>query len=109
VPSVILGSKKAERALEWPFSHAFLALEQEIARARTVCIAGYSFRDEAVNDRLCPKLAGVERLIVYDYAPDDRAWRAFRRRVRAALRPAGRTPTIEWYRDGFAGGPPADV
>jgi SIR2-like domain len=105
VPSVILGSKKAERALEWPFSHAFGALEEEVAAARTVCIAGYSFRDEAVNERLRSRLAGVERLIVLDHAPDDARWEAFRPRVETALG----TSDVEWYRDGFGGGPPAEL
>lgn len=104
VPSVILGSKKADRARAWPFIHAFEALEQEVATARTVCIAGYSFRDEAVNERLRGRLVGVERLIVLDYAPDDATWEAFRPRVAAALG----TSEIEWYRDGFGGGPPAE-
>ena len=106
VPSVILGSRKAERARSWPFSHAFLSLETDIAEARTVCIAGYSFRDTAVNDRLCPALANVERLIIYDYAPDDTTWAAFVARAGDALAPSSRTAGIEWYRGGFGAGPP---
>jgi hypothetical protein len=109
VPSVILGSRKAERAKEWPFSHAFLALEADIAQARTVCIAGYSFRDEAVNDRLRPALAGVERLIVCDYAPGRAERQVFTQRVEAALRPAKTLSHIEWHLDGFAAGAPAEL
>lgn len=105
VPSIVLGSKKTERVQAWPFRHAFAALEDEVAAARTVCIAGYSFRDEAVNERLRARLAGVERLIVLDCKPDDAAWAEFRPQVETALG----TSEIEWYRDGFGGGPPVEA
>ncbi|HJP88808.1 MAG TPA: SIR2 family protein [Candidatus Limnocylindrales bacterium] len=51
-PSTILGSRKVGKSREWPFAYAFLELEQRARAARTIVIAGYSFRDEAVNTRL---------------------------------------------------------
>ena len=50
-PSIILGSKKVQKAQDWPFSFGFLSLETAARSAATIVIAGYSFRDEAVNRR----------------------------------------------------------
>jgi hypothetical protein len=66
-PSVILGFRKIEKSQEWPFSHAFLALERDRRRAATIVIAGYSFRDRAVNARLRNLATPEKRWIVVDY------------------------------------------
>jgi hypothetical protein len=68
-PSVILGSRKIEKSQEWPFSHAFLSLERDARAAATIVIAGYSFRDLAVNARLRNLTTPEKRWIVIDYRP----------------------------------------
>jgi hypothetical protein len=106
-PSIILGSRKAERARDWPFRHAFDALESAVRVAHTVCIAGYSFRDAAVNERLRSALGAARRIIVCDYAPDHFASEAFSARATSALGISA--DKVEWYLGGFAAGPPRDV
>lgn len=80
-PSIILGSRKIEKSREWPFSFAFLSLEEDLKEARTVVIGGYSFRDAAVNTRL--SLAGKRerRWIVIDHKVGDEAQTEFRSHV----------------------------
>lgn len=72
-PSVILGSRKIEKSQDWPFSHAFLSLEQAARAATTIVIAGYSFRDLAVNNRLRNLTTPEKRWIVIDHRDDDAA------------------------------------
>jgi hypothetical protein len=66
---VILGSRKIEKSQEWPFSYAFLALERDARAAATIVIAGYSFRDRAVNARLRNLASPEKRWIVIDHRP----------------------------------------
>jgi hypothetical protein len=88
-PSVILGSRKVEKSREWPFSFAFLSLEQEARASRTVVVAGYSFRDEAVNARLAAAAASAEkRWIVVNKKEDEAEAEEFRDLVTGKLRPA---------------------
>jgi hypothetical protein len=68
-PSVILGSRKIEKSQEWPFSYGFLALERDARAAATIVIAGYSFRDRAVNARLRNLASPEKRWIVIDQRP----------------------------------------
>jgi SIR2-like domain len=84
VPSVILGSRKTEKSLEWPFAYAFLSLEQAVRESRTVVIAGYSFRDEGVNQRL-RGIRGERRWIVVDQQESDASADAFRTVVEGVL------------------------
>jgi SIR2-like domain len=67
VPSVILGSRKVEKSREWPFSQAFVSLEAAARSAATVVIAGYSFRDAAVNALLHNLVVPEKRWIVIDH------------------------------------------
>jgi hypothetical protein len=102
-PSVILGSRKVEKAREWPFSYAFLSLEQEARAARTVVVAGYSFRDEAVNARLSAAASSAERRwIVINRKKDPAEAEEFKKRVSELLG----VRTIEFALDGFEGGLP---
>jgi hypothetical protein len=98
-PSVILGSRKVSKSREWPFAFAFLELEQRARSARTIVIAGYSFRDEAVNSRLqAAALRGERRWIVINKkaaSEEDE----FREQVEAVLSLA----RPEFVLDGFAG------
>jgi hypothetical protein len=99
MPSVILGSRKISKSREWPFAFAFLELEQRARAARTVVIAGYSFRDEAVNLRLqAAALRGERRWIVINKKDDTEA-NAFRENVESLLSPA----RPEFVLTGFAG------
>lgn len=99
-PSVILGSRKVDKSREWPFSFAFLSLEQEARAARTVVIAGYSFRDEAVNVRLAAAAdSGERRWIVINRKEDPTEADEFRTLVSAKLRPV----VPEFALDGFGG------
>ena len=101
-PSVILGSRKVIKSTEWPFSFAFHELAERARRARTVVIAGYSFRDGAVNSRLrAAALAGRQRWIVIDLKPGADG-RAFKKEINDLLPGAD----IEWALDGFAGALP---
>lgn len=77
-PSVILGSRKIEKSQDWPFSHAFLSLEQAARSATTVVIAGYSFRDIAVNNRLRNLTTPEKRWIVIDHRDTDEAAQEFK-------------------------------
>lgn len=98
-PSVILGSKKVNKAREWPFSFAFLELERRAHDARTVVIGGYSFRDSAVNVRLqAAAQSGERRWIVVNRKNGSEA-AEFRREVDRLLSPA----TPEYVLDGFGG------
>lgn len=73
VPSIILGSRKVQKSQEWPFSQAFLSLEAMARSAATIVIAGYSFRDPAVNARLRNLLVPEKRWIVIDYRDEGSA------------------------------------
>jgi hypothetical protein len=73
VPSVILGSRKVEKSREWPFSQAFVALEGTARSAATIVIAGYSFRDDAVNMRLRNLAVPEKRWIVIDHRDSETA------------------------------------
>jgi len=94
-PSVILGSRKLAKSREWPFAYAFLELEQRARAARTVVIAGYSFRDEAVNSRLQAAAKGVERRWVVIDQKSGSAAEAFRTTVDRLLAPAQPTYVLE--------------
>jgi hypothetical protein len=99
-PSIILGTRKVEKANEWPFSFAFSSLADGLGSANTVAIAGYGFRDLDINSRLTAaaiKRPG-RRWIVIDHRVDH-AVDEFRGRVEAIL-PGTK---IEWYLDGFSG------
>jgi hypothetical protein len=102
VPSVILGSKKMEKSREWPFSVAFRSLEERATDAATIVIAGYSFRDAAVNLRLRNLLVPEKRWIVLDHQPDDVAAGSFTADVRAVIGDA----EIELVFDGVGGSLP---
>lgn len=102
-PSVLLGSRKVEKSREWPFSFAFLSLEQEARTARTVVIAGYSFRDEAVNTRLAAAAAsGERRWLVINKKDDPVELERFQADVSELLRPA----EPEFALQGFGGSMP---
>jgi hypothetical protein len=96
-PSVILGSRKVEKSRDWPFAFAFLRLEQDIRAARTVVIAGYSFRDEAVNLRLETASTVDRRWIVITRKSDDAAREQFKAKVKEVM--PGADP--EFVFDGF--------
>jgi len=101
-PSVILGSKKVSKSRDWPFSFAFLELERRALEARTIVVAGYSFRDEAVNTRLqAAARRGERRWIVLNRKSGDDA-EAFKAQVNALLSPA----TPDYFLDGFDGALP---
>lgn len=103
VPSVILGSRKVEKAREWPFSHAFLSLGHHARRSGTVVVAGYSFRDEVVNARLSEAAASAERRwIVIDKEDDPVRAELFKRRVSELLG----LRTVEFVLDGLGGNLP---
>ena len=101
-PSVILGSRKLIKSTAWPFSFAFNELGERARGARTIVIAGYSFRDGAVNSRLrAAARAGRQRWIVINLKLGvDR--RRFRHEVEEILPEA----QIEWALEGFTGGLP---
>ncbi len=102
-PSVILGSRKLIKSTEWPFSFAFHELGEGTRTAQTIVIAGYSFRDGAVNSRLrAAARAGRQRWIVIDLKADADA-KAFKKEVQSLLPGA----EIEWALDGFGGTLPA--
>lgn len=102
-PSVILGSRKVEKSREWPFSYAFFSLEQEAREARTIVIAGYSFRDETVNARLSGAAASADRRwVVIDLREDAADIAEFEHRVSGLLRPA----KVEFVLGGFGAGLP---
>jgi SIR2-like domain len=88
-PSVILGSKKVQKSREWPFAHALLSFEQELRQARTVVVAGYSFRDQAVNERLRAAAGKETRWIVISREPDASAAGSFCKTVAGVLGQAG--------------------
>jgi hypothetical protein len=99
VPSVILGSRKVEKSREWPFSVAFLSLEGRAKDAATVVVAGYSFRDAAVNQRLRNLLLPEKRWIVIDHQPDEVSAGLFAADVRDVIGDA----EIEFVFDGVGG------
>ena len=87
-PAVVLGSRKVAKSREWPFVFSFLELEQMARTARTIVIAGYSFRDPAVNSRLRAVAQGTERRwIVINHKEGEEADR-FVGDVEAILTPA---------------------
>jgi hypothetical protein len=87
-PAVILGSRKLNKAREWPFSYAFLELERRALAARTIVLAGYSFRDIAVNDRLrAAAQRGERRWIVINRKSGGEAM-AFKEEVDRLVAPA---------------------
>jgi SIR2-like domain len=98
-PSVILGSRKIEKSQEWPFSHAFLSLEREARAAATIVIAGYSFRDLAVNARLRNLATPEKRWIVIDHRPTPASAADFT----AAVRDVVGDVDVEFELDGFGG------
>jgi hypothetical protein len=104
-PSIILGTRKVEKANEWPFSFAFTSLAEGLGSAHTVAIAGYGFRDLDINNRLTAAAAKRpdRRWIVIDHRVDEAA-DEFRARIKTIL-PGTK---IEWYLDGF-NGPLPDV
>lgn len=102
VPSVILGSRKVEKSREWPFAAAFLSLEQRAKDASTIVIAGYSFRDTAVNGRLSNLLTPEKRWIVIDYKPDEVGASQFVADVRNVIGDA----EVELALDGIGGALP---
>lgn len=102
VPSVILGSKKVEKSRDWPFSVAFLALEERAKDAATIVVAGYSFRDAAVNQRLRNLLVPEKRWVVVDYRPEELAASEFTADVREVIGDA----EIEVVFDGVGGALP---
>ena len=77
-PSVILGSRKIEKSQDWPFSHAFLSLEQAARAATTIVIAGYSFRDLVVNKCLRNLTTPEKRWIIIDHRETDEAAQDFK-------------------------------
>jgi hypothetical protein len=99
VPSIILGSRKIEKSREWPFSQAFLGLEESARMAATVVIAGYSFRDVAVNARLRNLRVPEKRWIIIDYKPDEEAAGNFRAEARDVIGEVG----AEFVLDGMGG------
>jgi hypothetical protein len=99
VPSIILGSKKLEKSREWPCAVAFLALEESAKTASTVVIAGYSFRDIAVNARLRNLLVPEKRWIVVDNKPTELAASVFKADVRAVIGDV----EVEFVLDGVGG------
>jgi SIR2-like domain len=101
VPSIILGSRKIEKSREWPFAQAFLALEALAPRADTIVIAGYSFRDGAVNARLRNINEPQKRWIVIDNRAGEAA-EEFAATARAVI---GDTE-IEFALDGIGGALP---
>lgn len=96
-PSVILGSRKIEKSREWPFSHGFLSLERDARAAATIVIAGYSFRDRAVNARLWDLAAPAKRWIVIDYQPTPTAANEFTDAVHEVIGDV----EVEFVLDGF--------
>jgi hypothetical protein len=99
VPSIILGSRKVEKSREWPFAVAFLALEERAKAAASIVIAGYSFRDAAVNARLRNLVVPEKRWIVIDYRVDDAAAGDFRANVRDVIGDV----EVEFVLDGIGG------
>lgn len=99
VPSIILGSRKVEKSREWPFSQAFLALEESARTAATVVIAGYSFRDSAVNARLRNLLFPEKRWIIVNQKPDDAAAADYTAHVREVVGDV----EVEFVLDGVGG------
>jgi hypothetical protein len=102
-PAVILGSKKVAKSREWPFAFGFLQFEQAARRARTIVIAGYSFRDEAVNSRLRAAAEGVERRWIVINRKDGDAADEFIHEVDGLLHPA----RPEYLLGGFGGDLPS--
>jgi hypothetical protein len=102
-PSVILGSRKIEKSQEWPFSYGFLSLERDARAAATIVIAGYSFRDRAVNGRLRNLMTPEKRWIVIDSRSTPAAANDFT----AAVRDVVGDVEVEFVLDGFAGGLPS--
>jgi hypothetical protein len=94
---VILGSRKDEKSREWPFAFAFLSFEQDLRAARTVVIAGYSFRDDAVNARLTAASREDRRWIIINRKTDDAA----RNRYRATVEGVMPNADPEFVFDGF--------
>jgi hypothetical protein len=87
-PAIILGSRKVSKSREWPFVFGFLQFEQSARRARTIVIAGYSFRDAAVNDRLAAAAQGAERRWIVINRKEGEAAREYISTVQATLAPA---------------------
>ncbi|MBA3687339.1 MAG: SIR2 family protein [Chloroflexi bacterium] len=104
-PSVILGSRKVAKSREWPFAYAFLELEQRARSARTVVVAGYSFRDEAVNVRLQAAARGAERRWIVINQKAGAEAEAFRAVVDGWLAPA----RPEYVLHGFGGDLPEAI
>lgn len=102
-PSVILGSRKIEKSQEWPFSYGFLSLERDARAAATIVIAGYSFRDRAVNARLRNLTTPEKRWIVIDRAPTPAAANDFTGAVRDVVGDG----QVEFVLDGFGGALPS--
>jgi hypothetical protein len=102
-PSVILGSRKIEKSQEWPFSYGFLSLERDARAAATVVIAGYSFRDRAVNNRLRNLTTPEKRWIVIDHRTTPAAAEEFTGAVRDVVGDV----EVEFVLDGFGGALPS--
>jgi len=100
LPAVILGSQKARKVTDWPFEFAFEALREALRSADVIAIAGYSFRDEAVNIYLRNAVArrAGRRWIVIDQRDADDSQK-FERRVVSVLPDTD----IEWCLDGLQG------
>jgi hypothetical protein len=84
-PSIILGSKKTAKSREWPFAFAFLELQRRILEARTVVVAGYSFRDASVNQRLSAGASSGQRRWIVVNRKSEAEWSTFRRDVQDVL------------------------
>lgn len=102
-PSVILGSRKIEKSQEWPFSYGFLSLERDARAAATIVIAGYSFRDRAVNARLRNLTTPEKRWIVIDHRTTPAAATEFTGAVRDVVGDV----EVEFVLDGFGGALPS--
>ena len=86
-----------KRAASGLFAFAFLSFEQDLRAARTVVIAGYSFRDDAVNARLTAASREDRRWIIINRKTDDAARTDTARRSRESCR----TPTRSSYSTGL--------
>lgn len=97
VPAIILGSRKVEKSTRKPFEFAFESLREALRSANVICIAGYSFRDIAVNELLkaAAEARSDRRWIVIDKRSGDAD--EFRAKVEEVLP----ITSIEWYLNGF--------
>ena len=104
LPAVILGAQKTRKVAEWPFEFAFESLRECLRSANLVAIAGYSFRDDAVNE-LLTMAAGTRprrRWIVVDRRSGTDA-EAFRAKAQGVIKGV----ELEWCLDGFEGDLPS--